>query len=87
MTKWVYPQTKTIDQVDAHHDDRVVPGHSFECAATLQAAQRGPAPTLIRIQTRAGHGFGKPTTILIEEAPDIWAFLVEALGIGRDSNR
>lgn len=63
------------------HDDRVVPGHSFKFAAALQSAQAGEAPILIRIQTKAGHGFGKPTTILIEEQTDIWAFLVKALGI------
>jgi prolyl oligopeptidase len=63
------------------HDDRVVPGHSFKFAAALQAAQAGEAPVLIRIQTKAGHGFGKPTTILIEEQADIWAFLVEFLRI------
>jgi prolyl oligopeptidase len=63
------------------HDDRVVPGHSFKFAAALQAAQGGDAPVLIRIQTKAGHGFGKPTSILIEEQADIWAFLVESLGI------
>jgi prolyl oligopeptidase len=61
------------------HDDRVVPGHSFKFAARLQAAQAGDAPTLIRIQTKAGHGFGKPTAILIEELADIYAFLVQAL--------
>ncbi len=63
------------------HDDRVVPGHSFKFAAALQAAQAGDAPILIRIQTKAGHGFGKPTNILIEEQSDILAFLVEVLGI------
>jgi prolyl oligopeptidase len=61
------------------HDDRVVPGHSFKFAATLQAAQAGPAPVLIRVQTKAGHGFGKPTRVLIEEVADQWAFLSEAL--------
>ncbi|MBN2148468.1 MAG: S9 family peptidase [Anaerolineales bacterium] len=61
----------------ADHDDRVVPGHSFKFAATLQAAQAGDAPALIRIQTKAGHGFGKPTSILIEEQADIWAFLFD----------
>ena len=66
----------------ADHDDRVVPGHSFKFAATLQAAQAG-APVLIRIQTKAGHGFGKPTSILIEEQADVWAFLVKALGLRR----
>lgn len=65
----------------ADHDDRVVPAHSFKFAATLQAAQTGPAPTLIRIETKAGHGAGKPTSKLIDEAADKWAFLVKALGI------
>lgn len=65
----------------ADHDDRVVPGHSFKFAAALQAAQAGEAPTLIRIQTKAGHGFGKPTTILIEELVDMYAFLFWAFGI------
>ena len=58
------------------HDDRVVPAHSFKFAATLQAAQRGPKPILIRIETRAGHGAGKPTTKMIEESADKWSFLV-----------
>jgi prolyl oligopeptidase len=61
------------------HDDRVVPGHSFKYAAALQAAQAGEAPILIRIQTRAGHGFGKPTAIVIEEETDNWAFLTKVL--------
>jgi prolyl oligopeptidase len=61
------------------HDDRVVPGHSFKFAATLQAAQKGDAPVLIRIETRAGHGAGKPTTKRIEEAADRLAFLVKNL--------
>ncbi|OGN91877.1 MAG: prolyl endopeptidase [Chloroflexi bacterium RBG_13_48_10] len=64
----------------ADHDDRVVPGHSFKFAAALQATQSGEAPTLIRIQTKAGHGFGKPTAILIEELADMYAFLSWALG-------
>lgn len=63
------------------HDDRVVPGHSFKFAAALQAAQAGAAPILIRVQTKAGHGFGKPTAILIEELADQLAFLAEALGM------
>ena len=63
------------------HDDRVVPAHSFKFAAALQAAQSGPAPTLIRIETRAGHGAGKPTAKVIEEAADRWAFLVDVLGM------
>ena len=63
----------------ADHDDRVVPAHSFKYAATLQAAQAGPAPILIRIDTKAGHGAGKPTSKLIDEAADKWAFLVQTL--------
>ena len=61
------------------HDDRVVPGHSFKYAATLQAAQAGPAPILIRIETRAGHGAGKPISKIINEYADRWAFLVHEL--------
>ena len=63
----------------ADHDDRVVPGHSFKYAATLQTAQAGPAPVLIRIETKAGHGAGKPTAKIIEEQTDRWAFLVHNL--------
>jgi len=65
----------------ADHDDRVVPAHSFKYAATLQPAQAGPAPVLIRVETKAGHGAGKPTTKLIEEAADKLAFLVNELGV------
>ena len=65
----------------ADHDDRVVPAHSFKFAATLQAAQSCDKPTLIRIETKAGHGAGKPTTKIIEEASDRWAFLVKTLGM------
>jgi prolyl oligopeptidase len=63
----------------ADHDDRVVPAHSFKFAAALQAAQRGTAPTLIRIDVKAGHGAGKPTAKMIEEAADRWAFLSDEL--------
>jgi len=63
------------------HDDRVFPAHSFKFAAALQHAQGGPAPILIRIETKAGHGAGKPITKLIEEAADRWAFLVDVLGM------
>jgi len=63
------------------HDDRVVPCHSFKFAAALQSAQSGDAPVLIRIETSAGHGAGKPTTKIIQEVADQWAFLVEALNI------
>jgi prolyl oligopeptidase len=73
-----YPATLVTT---ADTDDRVVPGHSFKFAAALQAAQAGDAPTLIRIETRAGHGAGKPTTKIIEETSDQWAFLVKVLGM------
>ena len=62
------------------HDDRVVPAHSFKYAAALQEAQAGEAPILIRIETRAGHGAGKPTSKLIDEATDQLAFLAKVLG-------
>ena len=65
----------------ADHDDRVVPAHSFKYTAALQEAQAGPAPILIRIQTKAGHGAGKPTLMYIEEQADEYAFLVKVLGI------
>jgi prolyl oligopeptidase len=61
------------------HDDRVMPGHSLKYAATLQQAQEGPAPILIRIETRAGHGAGKPTAKTIEEWADRLTFLRSAL--------
>jgi prolyl oligopeptidase len=73
-----YPATLVTT---ADHDDRVVPGHSFKFAAALQAAQAGERPVLIRIETKAGHGAGKPTTKLIEEAADRWAFLVRVLDL------
>ena len=59
----------------ADHDDRVVPAHSFKFAATLQAAQGGPNPVLIRIDDRAGHGAGKPTGKMIDEWTDMYAFM------------
>ncbi len=61
------------------HDDRVVPGHSFKFAAALQAAQGGDAPILIRVETDAGHGVGKPTDKLVDERADAVAFLLRAL--------
>jgi prolyl oligopeptidase len=73
-----YPPTLVTT---ADTDDRVVPGHSFKFAAALQANQSGEAPVLIRIETRAGHGAGKPTTKQIEETADRWAFLVKALKV------
>jgi prolyl oligopeptidase len=63
------------------HDDRVVPAHSHKFIATLQAAQKGSAPVLTRIETKAGHGAGKPTAKIIEERADQWAFLTKALGM------
>jgi prolyl oligopeptidase len=65
----------------ADTDDRVVPGHSFKYAARLQAAQGGKAPVLIRIETRAGHGSGKPTDKIIEEYADAWSFLADNLDL------
>jgi prolyl oligopeptidase len=71
-----YPPTMITT---ADHDDRVWPGHSFKFTAALQAAQGGSAPILIRIETKAGHGAGKPTSKIIEETADRWAFLVKTL--------
>jgi len=65
----------------ADHDDRVVPGHSFKYIAALQAAADGPNPVMIRIETRAGHGAGKPTAKRIEEAVDVYGFVMKALGM------
>jgi prolyl oligopeptidase len=63
----------------ADHDDRVVPAHSYKYIARLQEVQQGDAPVLIRIETRAGHGAGKPISKIIEETADSWAFLVKNL--------
>ena len=76
-----YPPTLVTT---ADTDDRVVPGHSFKFAARLQEAQAGPNPTLIRIETKAGHGAGKPTSKRIEEAADMWAFLAKHLELKPD---
>ena len=73
-----YPTTLVTK---ADHDDRVVPGHSSKFISTLQTAHGSNSPVLIRIQTKAGHGFGKPTKMLIEEQTDIFAFLVKTLNI------
>ncbi|MGB1928066.1 MAG: prolyl oligopeptidase family serine peptidase [Mariniblastus sp.] len=73
-----YPPTMVTT---ADTDDRVVPGHSFKFAARLQAAQAGSDPVLIRIETKAGHGAGKPTAKIIEEYADQWAFLAKHLGL------
>ncbi len=73
-----YPATMITT---ADRDDRVVPAHSFKFAAALQEAQAGDNPVLIRIDTKAGHGAGKPTLKIIEEVADKWAFLVATLNI------
>ena len=73
-----YPATLVTT---ADHDDRVYPAHSFKYAAALQQAQAGDAPVLIRIETKAGHGAGKPTSKQIEEVADIYGFLVKNLGM------
>lgn len=65
----------------ADHDDRVVPAHSFKFAAQLQAVQSCPRPALIRIESKAGHGAGKPTSKQIDEATDIWTFVMYNLGM------
>ncbi|MDR2868407.1 MAG: prolyl oligopeptidase family serine peptidase [Bacteroidales bacterium] len=65
----------------ADHDDRVVPAHSFKYAATLQASNTGNAPKLIRIDTKAGHGGGKPIAKTIDEQTDIYAFIMYHLGM------
>ncbi|NER81733.1 MAG: S9 family peptidase [Leptolyngbya sp. SIO1D8] len=74
--KTTYPATLITT---ADHDDRVVPAHSFKFAAALQGAHQGSQPVLIRIDTKAGHGAGKPTAKIIEEVADKWAFLAENL--------
>ena len=73
-----YPATLVTT---ADHDDRVVPAHSFKFAATLQEDNAGANPTLIRIETKAGHGGGKPTSKQIDEASDIWSFVMYNLGM------
>ncbi|HEY5314968.1 MAG TPA: prolyl oligopeptidase family serine peptidase, partial [Pirellulales bacterium] len=78
-----YPAT-LIETGD--HDDRVVPAHSFKFAAALQAAQAGPNPILIRIEVSAGHGAGKPTSKMIEEVGDGFAFLVQSLDMSLDDD-
>jgi prolyl oligopeptidase len=65
----------------ADHDDRVVPAHSFKYIATLQAKHTGRNPVLIRIETKAGHGAGTPTSKIIEEVGDLWSFVFYNLGI------
>jgi prolyl oligopeptidase len=73
-----YPATLVTT---ADHDDRVVPAHSFKFASRLQEYNTGANPVLIRIETNAGHGAGKPTSKQIEEAADIWSFVMQNLGM------
>lgn len=73
-----YPATMITT---ADHDDRVVPAHSFKFAAALQAKHAGTAPVLIRIDVKAGHGAGKPTSMIIQEQADKWAFLFYNMGL------
>ncbi len=75
-----YPATMVMT---GDHDDRVFPAHSFKFAAELQHDQAGPAPALIRVEKNAGHGAGKPLAMLAQEAADMWAFLLRALGVSR----
>ncbi|HRC31845.1 MAG TPA: prolyl oligopeptidase family serine peptidase [Bacteroidia bacterium] len=74
----IYPATLVTT---GDHDDRVVPAHSFKFISTLQEAQKGDLPTLIRIDTNAGHGAGKPTSKLIDEQTDVFAFMMFFLGM------
>lgn len=73
-----YPATMITT---ADHDDRVVPSHSFKFAAALQAAHQGESPVLIRVETKAGHGAGKPISKVIAEIADEWGFLTQVLAI------
>ena len=73
-----YPATLVTT---ADHDDRVVPAHSFKFAAALQKVQAGSAPVLIRIDTKAGHGGGKPLSKRLEETADIFAFIMHNMGM------
>jgi prolyl oligopeptidase len=73
-----YPATMVFT---ADHDDRVVPAHSFKFAARLQEAHKGNDPVLIRIEEKAGHGAGKPTSKIIEEQADKWSFLFWNMGV------
>lgn len=73
-----YPATLVTT---ADHDDRVVPAHSFKFAATLQACNDGTNPTLIRIDSKAGHGSGKPLAKVLEEQADIYGFIMYNLGV------
>jgi prolyl oligopeptidase len=79
LKKAEYPATMVLT---GDHDDRVVPAHSFKFAAELQKQNSGKHPTLIRIDTNAGHGAGKPTSKQIDEFGDMWSFVFWNLGLG-----
>ncbi len=76
-----YPATMAFT---ADHDDRVVPAHTFKFMATLQAKYKGKNPMLVRIETKAGHGAGKPIAKQIEETTDLWSFVFYNLGMKFD---
>jgi prolyl oligopeptidase len=76
----VYPPTLVLT---ADTDDRVVPGHAKKFFATLQAAHAGDNPVLLRVEMKAGHGHGKPTSKLIDEYADVFAFLFKQFGMGQ----
>jgi prolyl oligopeptidase len=71
----------------ADTDDRVVPGYTFRCVAALQAADFGPKPRLVRIETRTGHSAGKPLDKVIQEIADMWAFAARWTGLEIQSLR
>ncbi|MFC7670343.1 prolyl oligopeptidase family protein [Hymenobacter humi] len=73
-----YPATLVTT---ADHDDRVVPAHSFKFASKLQESQKGPAPVLIRVETKAGHGAGRSTAQVISEQADKWSFMFQNMGV------
>jgi prolyl oligopeptidase len=73
-----YPSTMVTT---ADHDDRVVPAHSFKYGATLQAAQGCNNPVLVRVETKAGHGAGRPISMVIDEITDRFAFLLYEMGL------
>ena len=73
-----YPATMVMT---ADHDDRVVPLHSFKFGALLQDRQTGDAPIIMRIESKAGHGAGKPTAMKIDEFADIYSFLMHSFGL------
>ncbi len=75
-----YPATLIVT---GDHDDRVFPAHSFKFAATMQAANPHGKPALIRIETRAGHGQGKPTSMQIDEAADVYAFILKSMNLAQ----